>query len=102
MLQDPRYKKTVFLCARRAMLENEIVLQRFAKEYVPRHYTVDELDSLNFFLENIYDNDLYEVIMGLKPAEKFQDQYEFKYLKDIENFAKLFREEQKKQKKHSS
>lgn len=87
MQNDPRYKKTIFLCARRAMLENELILKKFALEYVPQHYTLDDLDEFNTFLEKIYDNDLYEVIMGLKPAEKFQDQYNLRFLKDIEKYA---------------
>jgi len=87
MQNDPRYKKTVFLCARRAMLENELILKQFALEYVPKHYKLDDLDSFNDFLEKVYDNDLYEVVMGLKPAEKFADQYDLRFLKDIEKFA---------------
>lgn len=87
MKDNPKYKKTVFLCARRAMLENELILRKFAEEFVPKHYSIDELDSFNEFLEKIYDNDLYEVVMGLKPAENFAHLYNIKYLKDIETFA---------------
>lgn len=87
MRDNPVYKKTVFLCARRAMLENELILKRFALEFVPENYVVEELDELNDFLEKIYDNDLYDVLMGLKPAESFKGMYNLKYLKDIESFA---------------
>ncbi|ADR18324.1 succinate dehydrogenase assembly factor 2 [Calditerrivibrio nitroreducens] len=87
MQNDPRYKKTIFLCARRAMLENELVLKKFALEYVPKHYSLDDLDDFNLFLEKIYDNDLYEVVMGLKPAESFADKYNIRFLKDIEQYA---------------
>jgi len=46
MRDNPVYKKTVFLCARRAMLENELILKRFAMEFVPENYVVEELEEL--------------------------------------------------------
>ncbi|MCA1933337.1 MAG: succinate dehydrogenase assembly factor 2 [Calditerrivibrio sp.] len=87
MIDNPKYKKTVFLCARRAMLENELILRRFATEFVPKNYTIDDLDIFNEFLEKIYDNDLYDVVMGTKPAETYAHIYNIRFLKDIEQFA---------------
>jgi len=86
-LQSKEYKRCVFLCSRRAMLENELLLRKFALEYVPGHYTIDEIKELNIFLNGIFDNDLFDVIMGRKKASAFKDQYNEKFLRDIEEFA---------------
>ncbi|TYB33644.1 MAG: succinate dehydrogenase assembly factor 2 [Flexistipes sinusarabici] len=86
-LQSKEYKRCVFLCSRRAMLENELLLRKFALEYVPEHYTIDEVIELNIFLNDIFDNDLFDVIMGKKKASEFKDQYNEKFLHDIEKFA---------------
>ncbi|MEC9493017.1 FAD assembly factor SdhE [Flexistipes sp.] len=86
-LQSKEYKRCVFLCSRRAMLENELLLRKFALEYVPEHYTIDEVSELNLFLNDIFDNDLFDVIMGRKKASEFKDQYNERFLHDIEKFA---------------
>lgn len=96
MLNNPKYKKTVFLCARRAMLENELILKKFAAEFVPNNYTIEDLDPLNDFLEKIYDNDLYDVVMGTKSAEHYATLYNIRFLKDIEQFAREARKIGKK------
>lgn len=85
------FKKCVFQCARRAMLENEYFLKDFLNSYVLNNYSIDDLSRFNTFLKNIYDNDLFDIIMGNKTAEDFKEQYEYKFLKDIEVFAKTFR-----------
>lgn len=81
------YKRCIFLCSRRAMLENELLLKKFALEYVPEHYSIDEIKELNKFLNDVFDNDLFDVIMGIKKASDFKDQYDVRYLYDIEKFA---------------
>ncbi|AEI14370.1 protein of unknown function DUF339 [Flexistipes sinusarabici DSM 4947] len=85
--QNKEYKRCVFLCSRRAMLENELLLKKFALKYVPEHYTIDEVRELNIFLNDIFDNDLFDVIMGRKKASEFKDRYNEKFLQDIEDFA---------------
>ena len=86
-LQSKEYKRCVFLCSRRAMLENELLLRKFALEYVPKHYTAADMKELNKFLNDIFDNDLFDVIMGRKKASEFKEQYNEKFLHDIEKFA---------------
>ncbi|KAA0257939.1 succinate dehydrogenase assembly factor 2 [Deferribacter autotrophicus] len=81
------YKKCIFLASRRAMLENELLLKEFVQEFVPKNYTLDEIKEFNIFLEKIYDNDLFDVIFGIKPAEYYSNKYPGRFLTDIENFA---------------
>jgi len=85
--QNPDYKRCVFLCSRRAMLENELLLKKFALEYVPYNYTEEDIQEFNQFLNDIFDNDLFDVIMGIKPAS-YYEKYNQKFLSDIESFAR--------------
>lgn len=93
---NPEFKKCVFQCARRAMLENEYFLKDFLEEVVIKKYNLDDIKRLNVFLKEIFDNDLFDVIMGNKTAEDYKDKYEYKFLKDIEEFSKNVRENAKK------
>ncbi|MGA1847433.1 succinate dehydrogenase assembly factor 2 [Deferribacter abyssi] len=81
------YKKCVFLASRRAMLENELLLKDFVQEFVPENYTLNEIKEFNEFLEKIFDNDLFDVIFGIKPASFYSSKYPGRFLADIENFA---------------
>lgn len=92
MKNTPLYKKAVFQAARRAMLENELFLRKFAETYVADNYNEEKLQELVFLLENILDMDLFEIVMGQKPAEAFADKYNVEILKDIEIFAKGFKD----------
>ena len=83
MNDNPHYKKTIFLCARRAMLENEMLLKGFAQEVIPDNYTDEDIQAFNIFLTKLYDNDMFEIVMGMKTAEDYADQYEIRFLKDI-------------------
>ena len=92
MKDTPLYKKAVFNSARRAMLENELYLRKFAEDYVPEHYTMEQLEEFNYLLDDILDMDLFEVVMGQSSAEKFVDKYNVAILKDIENFARQYKD----------
>lgn len=93
MLSDrPHYKKTIFLCARRAMLENEMLLKGFAKEVILKNYTEEDTEQFNIFLTALYDNDMFDIVMGIKTAEDYANQYELKFLKDIEDYAITMKE----------
>jgi len=85
----PKYKKAIYHSARRAMLENELIVRKFVEEYVPQNYDEAKLDELNFLLDDILDMDLFEVVMAQSPAEKFKDNYNIEILKDIEKFAHI-------------
>lgn len=88
MLKDGvHYKKTIFLCARRAMLENEMLLKGFAQEVILDNYTEEDIEQFNIFLTQLYDNDMFDIVMGIKPAEFYGDKYELRFLKDIETYA---------------
>ncbi len=84
---SPHYKKTIFLCARRAMLENEMLLKGFAETFIPENYTEEEIERFNIFLTELYDNDMFEIFMGIKTAKDYADKYEYKFLKDLEDYA---------------
>lgn len=86
--ETKEYKKCLFSCARRAMLENELFLRRFLSEYVLEKYSLEDIDKLNDFLIKIFDNDMFDVIMGIKTAEFYKDKYDYRFLKDLEFFAK--------------
>jgi antitoxin CptB len=85
------FKKTLFLCARRAMLENEMLLKGFANE-VAINYSEEEIKEFNIFLTNLYDNDMFDIVMGIKSAEDYGDKYPLKFLKDIEVYSKKMKE----------
>jgi len=86
--QSAEYKKCVFQCARRAILENEYFLRDFLVNFVHTNYKIEDLKEFNIFLKEIYDNDLFDLIMGKKSAEDLKSQYSFRFLRDIENYAK--------------
>jgi antitoxin CptB len=92
----PIYKKAVFLAARRAMLENEMVTRDFVENGLPEHYTEEDMVLLCELLEKIYDNDLFDVVMGQKKASYFKGQYNIRFLGDIEKHAEKFRNDMKK------
>lgn len=89
------FKKCVFSCARRAMLENELFLRRFLDEYAVKNYNVEDIDKFNDFLFKIFDNDMFDVIMGIKEAEFYKDKYDYRFLKDLEVYAKSIMERHK-------
>lgn len=88
LFQSAEYKKCVFQCARRAILENEYFLKDFLENYVQKTYSLEDLADFNIFLKDIYDSDLFDLIMGKKSAHDLKSQYSYRFLKDIENYAK--------------
>ncbi len=68
MNENPLYKKAYFQCARRAILENEIFMKKFVVEKVKDNYSDEKLERLNDLLTKMYDNDMFELIMGIKTA----------------------------------
>jgi antitoxin CptB len=95
---DALKKRAIFLAAKRAMLENELFLREFVTNHLPEHYGEKEMVELTDLLQRIFDNDLFDIVMGNKKTEDFEGQYNLDILKDIEHFAWHHREIIKKEK----
>ena len=80
-------KRIKFLSSKRALLENEMVLTKFYN-FAIKKYTKDELKEYMTFLENVYDTDLLDVIIGKKEPQQFIGKYNVKFLADIRKFVK--------------
>lgn len=85
------YKKAYFQCARRALLENETVMRKFAEEVAKDSYNEEKLERFNTFLRDMFDNDMFDLIMGHKKAADFKGKYDFEICSDIEKFAEKHR-----------
>ena len=85
-------KKAIFQAARRAILENEMFLRDYVTNHLPAHYTEDDMVELNIMLEKIFDNDLFDIVMGNKRPSAFEGVYNQKLLSDIADFADKKRE----------
>jgi antitoxin CptB len=92
-------KKAIFQSARRAMLENEMFLREYVTYHLPESYTEQDLEDLNVMLEKIFDNDLFDIVMGTKVPEDFDGVYNQKLLTDIAVFAEQRRTEMKEKAK---
>ena len=88
MSENPLYKKAYFQCARRAILENEVLMKKFTVEVVKDNYSDEKLIRLNELLTKMYDNDMFDLIMGTKSAEDLKDLYDYEICKEIEVYAK--------------
>lgn len=88
MSENPLYKKAYFQCARRAILENEVLMKKFMAEIVKDRYSDEKLVRLNELLTKMYDNDMFDLIMGTKSAEDLKDLYDYEICKEIELYAK--------------
>ncbi len=93
MIDNPLYKKAVFQAARRAMLENEYVIKGFVEKIVFNNYTDEKLERLNILLRDMYDNDLFDIVMGMKTYTDFKDRYDQEILLEIENYSCEYRDE---------
>lgn len=91
-------KKLIFQAARRAILENELFVRDYVTNHLPESYGEKEIEDLIEMLTKMFDNDLFDVVMGVKKAEDMKDLYNFRLLKDIEDFAVNRREEIKRAK----
>ncbi len=88
MSENPLYKKAYFQCARRAILENEVLMKKFIAERVKDNYSDEKLVILNELLTKMYDNDMFDLIMGTKSAEDLKNLYDYEICKEIEVYAK--------------
>lgn len=88
MSENPLYKKAYFQCARRAILENEVLMKKFTVEIVKDNYSDEKLIRLNELLTKMYDNDMFDLIMGTKSAEDLKNLYDYEICKEIEVYAK--------------
>ena len=88
MSENPLYKKAYFQCARRAILENEVLMKKFIAEIVKDNYSDEKLVRLNELLTKMYDNDMFDLIMGTKSAEDLKDLYDYEICREIELYAK--------------
>lgn len=95
MKDTPLFKKALFLAARRAMLENEMIVREFVEHNLPAHYSEQDMEELCELLLKIFDNDLFDIVMGQKTSEQFEGQYNVRLLKDIEKYAAIYRENKK-------
>lgn len=91
-------KKLIFQAARRAILENELFVRDYVTNHLPESYGEQEIEDLITMLTGMFDNDLFDVVMGVKKTEEFEGLYDQRLLKDIENFAVNRREEIKRAK----
>ena len=87
MEENPLYKQAFFQCARRAILENEVFMKNFAKDVVKGKYNDEKLVRFNAMLTKMYDNDLFDLIMGVKTAKNLKNQYDFEICSEIEEYA---------------
>ncbi|MDE7169466.1 MAG: succinate dehydrogenase assembly factor 2, partial [Mucispirillum sp.] len=71
------YKKAYFQCAKRAILENEIFMKKFMADIVKDNYDDDKLIRLNTLLTDMFDNDMFDLIMGVKRAEDLKNKYDY-------------------------
>lgn len=92
MSENPLYKKAYFQCARRAILENEVLMKRFIVERVKDNYSDEKLVRLNELLTKMFDNDMFDLIMGTKSAEDLKNLYDYEICKEIEVYAKELQE----------
>lgn len=88
MSENPLYKKAYFQCARRAILENEVFMKKFVAEKVKDIYSDGKLVRLNELLTKMFDNDMFDLIMGTKTAEDLKNLYDYEICKEIEVYAK--------------
>lgn len=88
MSENPLYKKAYFQCARRAILENEVLMKKFIAERVKDNYSDEKLVRLNELLTKMYDNDMFDLIMGTKSAEDLKNLYDYEICKEIEVYSK--------------
>ncbi len=93
MEESSLYKKAYFQCARRAMLENELVMRRFAGDVVRTGYGPEKLERFNRLLTEMYDNDMFDLIMGQKSPEFFEGRYDMEICRDIASYAEKIRAE---------
>ena len=76
MSENPLYKKAYFQCA----------------EIVKDNYSDEKLERLNEMLTKMYDNDMFDLIMGSKTAQQLKSQYDFELCSEIEKYAIALRE----------
>ncbi|WP_303851139.1 succinate dehydrogenase assembly factor 2 [Seleniivibrio woodruffii] len=91
-------KKAIFQAARRAILENEMFLRDYVTNHLPESYTEEDLENFIAMLVRMFDNDLFDLVMGVKSAEDLQHLYDYRFIKDIQDFAEQRRTEIKKAK----
>ena len=88
MSENPLYKEAYLQCARRAILENEVLMKKFIADKVKDIYSDEKLTRLNELLTKMYDNDMFDLIMGTKSAEDLKNLYDYEICKEIEVYAK--------------
>lgn len=92
MSENPLYKKAYFQCARRAILENEVFMKSFITTIVKDNYDDDKLLRFNNMLTRMYDNDLFDLIMGRRSSEDLKDDYDYDILKEMEYYSVVLKE----------
>ena len=92
MSENPLYKKAYFQCARRAILENEVFMKSFITTVVKDTYDNEKLSRFNNMLTRMYDNDLFDLIMGRRNSDDLKDNYDYDILKEMEDYALSLKE----------
>lgn len=95
MDKEGLYKQAYFQCARRAILENELLMKEFAVDIVKNKYSEEKLVRFNKLLTRMYDNDMFDLIMGQKSPEYFKDTYDLDICKEIYDYAEYRRNNDK-------
>ena len=85
-------KKAIFKAARRAILENEVFLKEYVVNHLPEDYNEQDMEEFNYMLEKIFDNDLFDIVMGNKKPADFEGVYNQRFLTDISEYADKKRE----------
>lgn len=88
MQDEVLLKKVYYQAARRAILENEDLLKRFFDDEVKGKYSNEKLERLYNNLLKMFDNDLFDIIMGVKPIENFYKLYDKEICDDIAAYAR--------------
>ena len=87
-MNEKLYKTVYYHAVRRALLENETVLQRYMDEIASK-YTEEQLIALDSFMVEIPDSDLLDLIVSREIPEKYREQYGW-IVRDISDFVKNF------------
>lgn len=81
------YKKALFLSAKRALPENEIILTNFIKKVVQSSYDDRKLQAYIDLIDGVDDLTLYNLITGISPNGELSPDFQ-EIVNDINRFIK--------------
>ncbi|MDR2884700.1 MAG: succinate dehydrogenase assembly factor 2 [Deferribacteraceae bacterium] len=83
---NPIYKQVYFRSIRRAMLENETLMTAFM-DSVAVNYSIEEIERLGRLMIAIFDNDLFDLLMGHKAPEAIAVIYGDEFLNILQDIG---------------